>query len=70
MNHGGKPGFSEILNSLRVFAAKQKLEQTTSPVIEVALETGFGSIRNFNRVFKKFFGCNPSDVRKPEKQNT
>ena len=70
LNHGGKPGFSEILNSLRVFAAKQKLEQTTSPVIEVALETGFGSIRNFNRVFKKFFGCNPSDVRKPEKQNT
>lgn len=69
LNQGGKPGFSEIVNSLRVFAAKQMLEQTALPVIEVAMETGFGSIRNFNRVFLKYFGCNPRDVRRPEGGN-
>ncbi len=65
LNSDGKPGFSEIVNSLRVFAAKQLLEQNNIPASEVAFKTGFGSIRNFNRVFKKTFGYNPSDIRKP-----
>lgn len=64
LNSDGKPGFSEILNSVRVYDAKQKLEQTNSPISEIAYETGFGSIRNFNRIFKKYFGCNPCDIRK------
>lgn len=64
LNSDGKPGFSEFLNSVRVYDAKQKLEQTNSPVSVIAYETGFGSIRNFNRIFKKYFGCNPCDVRK------
>lgn len=64
LNSDGKPGFSEILNSLRIHAAKKMLKQENVSVSEVAFETGYGSIRNFNRVFKQYFGCNPSDIRK------
>ena len=61
----GKPGFSEILNSLRIHAAKTMLEQEDASISEIAFNAGFGSIRNFNRIFKKYFGCNPSDIKIP-----
>lgn len=64
LNSDEKPGFTEILNSLRINAAKRMLEQQNIPITEIALETGFGSIRNFNRIFKKYFGMNPRDIRK------
>lgn len=61
----GKPGFSEILNALRVHAAKTMLEQEDTSISEAALSAGFGSIRNFNRIYKKFFGGNPSQAKQP-----
>ena len=64
LNSDGKPGFSEILNSLRIHAAKKLLERENISVSEAAFETGYGSIRNFNRVFKEYFGCKPSDISK------
>ena len=64
LNREGKPGFSEIVNSLRAYYSKQLLEQTDLSVSQVAFEAGFGSIRNFNRIFKRFFGSNPTEVRK------
>lgn len=61
----GKPGFSEILNALRVHAAKSMLEQEDSTISEAAFSAGFGSVRNFNRIFKKHFGYTPSDIKNP-----
>lgn len=64
LNSGDKPGFSEILNALRVHAAKRMLEEENKNISEAAMEAGFGSIRNFNRIFKAYFNCNPTDVKK------
>ena len=64
LNTGNKPGFSEILNSIRVYAARDLLEQSAMNISEVAMAAGFGSIRNFNRLFKRHFGCNPSDIKR------
>jgi len=64
LNNYGKPGFSEIINSMRAYASKQKLEQTGLPISQIAYETGFGSIRNFNRIFKKIYNCSPRDIRR------
>lgn len=64
LNTGNKPGFSEILNSIRVYAARSMLEQSAMNISEVAMAAGFGSIRNFNRLFKHHFGCNPSDIKR------
>ena len=57
-------GFTEILNSLRGYEARRLLLQTELSVSQIALEAGFGSIRNFNRVFQKQFQCMPKDFRK------
>ena len=62
LNSGGKPGFLGIVNSLRAYHAKYLLEQKKYSISEVALESGFGSIRNFNRIFKEYFNCNPKDI--------
>lgn len=64
LNSGDKPGFSEILNSMRVYAARRMIEQENRNISEAAMAAGFGSIRNFHRIFKSYFGCNPTDVKK------
>ncbi len=67
LNNGGKPGFLGIVNTLRAYHAKILLEQKKHSISEVALESGFGSIRSFNRIFKEHFNCNPKDIVKRKK---
>lgn len=68
LNNHGKSSFSDIVNSIRIFEAKKLLEQTTRSISEIAYECGYGSIRNFNRIFQKYFSCNPRDVRTSRRQ--
>ena len=42
------------------------MEETSLSVADVAFRAGFGSIRNFNRLCKKYFNCTPIDLRKKE----
>lgn len=63
LNKNGKLGFSDIVNSLRISQAKRMLEQTDQTISEIAFSVGCGSIRNFNRVFQKHYGCSPRAVR-------
>ena len=60
-------GFIEIVNSARIKEAKKLMEETSMSVADVAFTVGFGSIRNFNRICKKYFNCTPTDLRKSEK---
>jgi len=63
LNSGGKRGFCEILNSMRIYEARNMLERSKLPISEIALDAGFGSIRNFNRIFLRYFGCTPKNIR-------
>jgi AraC-like DNA-binding protein len=55
--------FSKYLNSVRVEKAIAFLRSEPKPkASEVALKCGFGTIRNFNRVFKEMTGFSPSDL--------
>lgn len=62
--------FSDYINGLRCTYA---LGIITSPLhskknlSEIALESGFGSIRNFNRIFKQVYGVTPSQVKSNNK---
>ncbi len=47
----------------RIEAAKQKLQLAQSSLVEIALDTGFGSQANFNRVFRKMTGLTPGQYR-------
>jgi AraC family transcriptional regulator len=48
----------------RVQEAKSKLAEGRLSLVEIALESGFGSQGNFNRIFRKHTGQTPGDFRK------
>ncbi len=53
--------FSQYLNRVRVEKAVDILKENDEiSMTEVSLRCGFDSIRNFNRIFKKYTGYTPS----------
>lgn len=48
----------------RIRVAQEHLGQGRLSLVEIALETGFGSQPNFNRVFRKATGMSPGQYRK------
>ena len=58
-----KIGFSKFILNMRLEDAKKMLRGDKS-VTQIALDCGFGSIRNFKRAFKDATGKTPSEYRK------
>lgn len=56
-------GFSTLLSTLRMEAARYLLQNTSLTVVDITLECGFGSERNFYRIFKSFTGFTPNEFR-------
>jgi AraC family transcriptional regulator of adaptative response / DNA-3-methyladenine glycosylase II len=48
----------------RLCLARRLLTETSLPIIEVALEAGFGSVRRFNTCFREAFRMAPRDMRR------
>lgn len=55
--------FKNYLSTIRVEKALTLIKSTNKPIIDIAYECGFNSIRTFNRVFKTIKGITPSSVR-------
>ena len=55
---------SNYIKSVRMSVAARLLKETSIPVPEIALQTGFSTTKYFNRVFKDEFGITPADYRK------
>jgi AraC family transcriptional regulator of adaptative response / DNA-3-methyladenine glycosylase II len=53
-----------VAQTRRVLLAKQLIHETRLPMSEVALASGFGSIRRFNETFQDLFGCPPGRLRR------
>ena len=56
--------FTDLLNSYRLDAALLLLTETDKDITDIALESGFQSVRNFNDYFKLKIGETPSKYRK------
>jgi len=56
--------FMNFVNIYRASKAEDMLEKTRRNISEIALITGFGSISQFNRVFKSVRGMSPKEFRK------
>ena len=56
-------GFVEYLNRVRTNKASYLLRETDHQVQDIAMESGFGSISNFNKQFRKTEGISPKDYR-------
>lgn len=61
--------FTEFLNSYRLDAALTLLRETDKDIAEIALESGFQSIRSFNCIFKNRLGTTPMKYRRWNHQN-
>ncbi len=61
--------FYDYLCARRIKAAETLLLDPNLPITEVALQSGFASISTFNRVFKKFKECTPTEFKEFNKEN-
>lgn len=59
-----KQTFCDYLNLRRIKAAESLLINDSLSVTEIAMQSGFSSIATFNRLFKTFKGCSPSEYRR------
>ncbi len=58
--------FGEYVNNLRLDHAHKLLvdsDERSTPILVIALSSGFKSLRTFNRAFKEKFGISPKEVR-------
>ncbi len=53
-----------VAETRRVLLAKQLIHESFLPMSEVALASGFGSVREFNDTFRKVFRRPPGDLRR------
>lgn len=56
--------FNEYVNRLRINKAQRLLIETDMSILNISMECGFESYRNFNRVFKEFTGFTPTSFKK------
>jgi len=54
----------EYTQTQRLLIAKRLLTDTNMPMADLALASGFGSVRRFNDVFQSRYGLNPMRLRK------
>ena len=54
----------EYLQTCRLLLAKQLLTDTSLSVLDIAMTSGFGSLRRFNDLFKKRYHLSPTALRK------
>ena len=59
-----KMRFNDYINFLRVSAACRHLSMDVLSITEISEQVGFGTIRTFNRAFKKQMGDSPSEYRR------
>ena len=61
-SHGVTP--ISYLNTQRLLLAKQLLTDTQQPITQVALNSGFASLRRFNAAFVQHYRLNPTQLRR------
>jgi AraC family transcriptional regulator of adaptative response / DNA-3-methyladenine glycosylase II len=53
-----------VSQTYRVHLAKQLIHDTQMPMVDVALASGFGSVRRFNETFKQLYDRPPASLRR------
>lgn len=55
--------FNQFLNARRLNHAAHLLQSTNEAILTLALESGYTSLRSFNRNFKLYYGMTPNEYR-------
>ena len=61
--------FNDFLNQNRISKAMIALRNTNKTISDICYECGFGSLRNFNKVFLKKMNCTPKQFRNNPEYN-
>lgn len=56
--------YTEYVNMLRIDRACYLLKNTDRPIIDIAADCGYGSLRTFNRNFSRIVGMTPREYKK------
>jgi xylan 1,4-beta-xylosidase len=56
--------YSQYLNYIKVNMARHDLVTTGDTITDIFARHGFGSAKTFDKVFKTYLGCSPSEYRK------
>ncbi len=56
--------FIEYVNFIRICKSEGLLLTRQDSVAQIAFEIGFSSVTYFNKIFKKYKGCTPTDYKK------
>ncbi|HMP32298.1 MAG TPA: helix-turn-helix domain-containing protein, partial [Saprospiraceae bacterium] len=53
--------FLDFVNEIRIGNACKMLNENQYSIAEIAFESGYNSISNFNSQFRKMMGCSPRE---------
>lgn len=59
--------FTDFVNNIRIERAIELIAEYDVSVTDAAFQAGFGSVRNFNRVFQSILGITPSEYRRSKR---
>lgn len=59
----------DTLNNLRIQKAAALIDNTNTPITQIALDVGFSNKNHLNYEFKKVFGLSPSDYKRMRGKN-
>ncbi len=60
--------FTDFINMYRLETAIKLLDETDNNITEIALESGFQSVRSFHSFFKKTMGISPTEYKKSSRK--
>jgi len=63
IKHQTGKSFTEFLIEVRLGSATRRLIESNESITEICFDCGFNNISNFNRIFKKYQNCTPSEFR-------
>lgn len=58
-----------VAQTRRLHFAKQLIDETDLPITQIALASGFGSVRRFNHAFKTTYRRSPREIRKANRRS-
>lgn len=58
--------FIEYLNFVRIYNAEKLLNHSDKPILDISMEVGFSTVSYFNRTFRRFKSCSPSNYRRAQ----
>lgn len=62
--------YKDFLNETRLKYALQCISQSDVSITEICYSCGYGSVSNFNRMFKRKYGMSPNEYRLEKKRNS